>query len=76
MPLDLQVDLEAQFSIEDRKSYPDTCLYLLIQARSYNKNGLRPKEEVKQVLSQNLRMIYNENPALKYRIVTRLGSGA
>ena len=37
-------------------------------------NGLRPAEEIKQTLGQNL-PVHTENPALKYTIKKILGKG-
>ena len=47
LPNHLQLDIERQFKSEDRKNFPDTCLYLLLKARQEMQNGLRPSEEIR-----------------------------
>ena len=46
LPNAFKFEMETTFKLDDRKNFPDTCLYLLLQTQQNADRGLRPVEEV------------------------------
>ena len=45
LPMDLQFDMETTFKLQDRRNFPETCLFLLLQTKTNQENGLRPQRD-------------------------------
>ena len=54
--------------------FPETCLFLFLQTKQNEENGLRPQEDAEQMMVENCNIL-KTNPAYKYKIVSNLGKG-